>query len=77
MEKLIIEGVGDFDIAKFMNIDEDPGPGFQKINFTVKIKAKNATPEQLKDLVGLSKKVSPVGDTLTRPVALNLKFEIE
>ncbi len=77
LEKLIIEGVGDFDIAKFMNVADDPGSGFQKINFNVKIKAKNATPEQLKDLVDLCKKVSPVGDTLTRQVALNLKFEIE
>jgi len=76
LEELKIEGVGDFDITRLMNVGNDPSPGFQKINFNVKIKAKNATPEQLQDLVKICETVSPVGDTITREVPFKLNFEI-
>ncbi len=77
LEKLTIEGLGEFDIARLMNVADNLGSGFQKINLKIKIKAKNASPEQLKDLVAFCEKVSPVGDTLTRPIPIALEFEVE
>jgi len=76
LEKLAIEGLGEFDVARLMNVADSLGPGFQKINLKIKIKAKNASPEQLKDLIDLCEKVSPVSDTLSRPVPITLEFEV-
>ena len=31
LEKLTIEGLGEFNVARFMNVADNPSPGFQKI----------------------------------------------
>ena len=77
LEKVTIEGLGEFNVARFMNVADNPSPGFQKIKYKVKIKARNASPEQLRDLVALCEEVSPVGDTLSKPVPITLEFEVE
>lgn len=77
LEKLTIEGTGDFNNAKYLGVARDPGPGYRQISYTVRIRAKNATDDQLKDLVKLCETASPVGDTLSRNVALRLDTVIE
>jgi len=77
LERLSIEGHGRFDIGRYMGAAKEPSSGFQGIAYTVKIKAKNVTPEQVKDLVHLCETHSPVGDSLARAVPLELKLEIE
>jgi uncharacterized OsmC-like protein len=77
LENLTIEGTGDFNIARYMGVGQEPSPGYQKIQYTFRIRAKNATPEQLRDLVKLCETASPVGDTLERNVELTLKTEVE
>ena len=77
LEKLSLEGTGDFNQARYLGIGREPSPGYTQINYTVRIKAKNATKAQLEDLVKLCESASPVGDTLTRNVALKLSAIIE
>lgn len=77
LEKLTIEADGTFDRGRYMGVAKDPSSGFQKVGYTVRIKAKNATPEQLKELVKLCETHSPVGDSLARAVPLTLKIEVE
>ena len=77
LEKILIESEGQFNIARLYTVDNEPGPGFQNFNYTVKIKAKNATPDQLTELLKLSETHSPVVDTLEKQVPIKLKFEIE
>jgi uncharacterized OsmC-like protein len=74
LEKLTIEGKGLFDLAKYYGIAKRPSPGFKKIEYTVRVRAKNATRRQIKQLARLSETSSPVGDTLKRkvPVKLNV-----
>ncbi len=77
LERIFIESEGQFNIARLYTVDNEPGPGFQNFNYTVKIKAKNATPDQLTELLKLCETNSPVADTLKRQVPIKLKFEIE
>lgn len=77
LERLSIEGNGRFDLGRYMGAAPEPSSGFQKIGYTVRIKAKNATPEQLRELVKLCETHSPVGDSLARAVPLELKVEVE
>lgn len=77
LERLTVEGNGTFDRGRYMGAAKDPSSGFQNVGYTVRIKAKNATAEQLKDLVRLCETHSPVGDSLARAVPLTLKIEVE
>ena len=77
LEKLSIEGTGDFNVARYLDGGEGPSPGFQKIEYAVRIKSKNATREQLEELVKLCETSSPVGDTFTRPVPISMRVAIE
>jgi TusA-related sulfurtransferase/uncharacterized OsmC-like protein len=77
IEKLSIEGTGDYNLAKYLNGGIGPDPGFQRIEFTVRIKSTNATREQLEDLVGLCETSSPVGSTYSRSVPISMKFRLD
>ena len=77
LEKLSIEGTGDFNYAKYVAGGKGPDPGYQKIQYTLKIKAKNAAREQLEDLAKLCETSSPVGNTFTRTVPISMKLIIE
>ena len=77
LERLTIEGSGLFDRSRYMGVALEPSSGFQKVRYTVRIKAKNATKQQLTDLVRLCETHSPVGDSLARAVPLELKVEVE
>ncbi len=77
LEKLAVEGTGRFNNARYMGMAAGPRPGYESVDYTVRIKAKNATPEQLRDLVSLCETASPVGDTLVRPVKVSLHTVIE
>ena len=77
LEKVTIEANGEFDLSRYMRVGEEPGPGYENIDYTVRIKAKNATREQLAELVKLCETASPVGDTMTRHVPLHLHVSLE
>ncbi len=77
LERIFFESEGQFNVARPYTVDNEPDPGFQNLNYTVKIKAKNATPEQLTQLLKLCETHSPVADSLERKVPIKLKFEIE
>lgn len=77
LEKLSIEGVGDFNYAKYVAGGNGPDPGYQKIQYNLKIKSKNATREQLRDLAKLCESSSPVGYTFARSVPIQMKLTIE
>jgi uncharacterized OsmC-like protein len=77
LEELSMEGTGDFNNARYLGVAREPNPGYKQIDYTVRIRAKNATKDQLEDLVKLCETVSPVGDTLSRNVMLKLNVVIE
>jgi uncharacterized OsmC-like protein len=77
IEKLSIEGTGDFNAARYLSGGMGPNAGFDKIEYTLRIKSKNATREQLEDLVKLCETSSPVGDTFSRSVPISMKLQLD
>lgn len=77
LERLMVEGTGRFNLARYMGVADEPGPGYESVDYTVRIKAKNATPDQVRDLVSLCETLSPVGDTLMRPGNVTLHTVVE
>ena len=77
LEKLTVEGKGFFDLGRYYGVAKKPSPGFKRVEYTIRIKAKNATPRQLKRLTRLCETASPVGDTLKRKVPVELKVVVE
>lgn len=77
LEKLSIEGTGDFNAARYLGGGEGPNPGFHKIEYTLRIKSKNATKDQLEDLAKLCETSSPVADSFARSVPIAMKLVLE
>lgn len=67
-----IDVEGDLDLRSFFGL-EDPEkvwPGYTEVRATVKLSAADATPEQLRELHDHVVRTSPVGNIMTRPVAV-------
>ncbi|HYB76130.1 MAG TPA: OsmC family protein [Nitrososphaerales archaeon] len=77
LETLTVEGTGEFNYARYMNAAKEPAPGYQGISYTVRIKSKKASKEQLAELTRLCETASPVGDTFSRRVPLKLDVIVE
>lgn len=66
---------GDLDVHGFLGIDESVRNGYEKINVTFKIKADNATDEQLNELVHIAQKRSLVFDIIYHPIPVEVNVE--
>jgi uncharacterized OsmC-like protein len=66
---------GDVDLLGFLGIDERVRNGYKKINVAFKIKAYNATDEQLNELVLLAQKRSPIFDNLSNPTPIEVNLQ--
>ena len=75
--KLSIEGSGDFNYAKYVVGGKGPDPGFQRTEYTLKMKSKNATKAQLEALAKLCESSSPVRDTFARSVPISMKLQLD
>lgn len=74
IDSLTVEASGHFNVSRLIGVDSAEGPGYQRIGYSVQLKAPNATPEQLEELRRACEEASPVGDTLQRRVPLAIQF---
>ncbi|HEY3246695.1 MAG TPA: OsmC family protein [bacterium] len=74
LESLTIEARGHFTVQRLYGLAEGPAPGYDRISYTIKVKAPGATTEQLNHLREMVERASPVGDSLSRPIPLTLEF---
>ena len=65
---------GDLDLRGFLGLSEEVRTGYENIRVSFKIKA-DATDEQLKELVQVAQKRSPVFDTVSRPVPVSVELK--
>jgi uncharacterized OsmC-like protein len=65
---------GDLDLRGFLRLSEEVRNGYENIRVAFKIKA-DASDEQLKELVELAQKRSPVFDTVSRPVPVSVELK--
>ena len=75
IESLTVEATGHFNVLRYLGLDAPDGPGYDRIAYTVRLKTRGATSEQLAELRRACEEASPVGDTLRRSVALSLEFD--
>ena len=77
IESLSIEATGHFNVQSYLGLENAPGAGYDAINYTVHLHIPDATPEQITYLRDRCERSSPVGDSLTRIIPLNLELEVE
>lgn len=75
IEDLSVEVRGYANVGRYLGLDSDAGSGYQRIAYTIRLKTKGATAEQLEEIRRACLEGSPVADTLERAVAVELEFE--
>lgn len=76
LSKLEIETTGQLDLRGFLGIDPDVKPGYESIQYVVRI-AGNGTPEQFQQIHENVIKTSPNYFNVSRPVRLDAKLQVE
>lgn len=74
LEELSIEASAHFNVQSYIGAAEKPGSGYDHIDYVVRIKAAGITKEQIDYLIERCEKSSPVGESLSRAIPLNLEF---
>ena len=74
IKSLSIEASGHFNVQSYMGLDGKPGSGYDRISYKVRLDAPEATPEQIEYLRERCERSSPVGDTLSTSIPLELEF---
>jgi hypothetical protein len=76
LEKVEIETSGALDLRGFLGIDPSVLPGYDAIQYVVRIKG-DGTPEQFQEIHETVARTSPNYFNLSRPVRLDARLEVE
>jgi len=76
VESLSVEASGHFNAQSLLGIENSPGPGYNNIEIKAKLNAPEATADQIEYLKKLCVESSPVCDTLTQPLDIDLVIEM-
>ena len=73
LEEVTLDLIGEGDLQGFMNIGSTR-PGMSKITVNANVRAKNATPQKLKELHDYVNQHSPIWDTIANPVRVESRL---
>jgi len=76
LERLEIETQGELDLRGFLGIDETIRPGYEKIQYVVRMKG-NGTAEQFREIHQQVLKTSPNYYNMSKPIAIDATLEAE
>jgi uncharacterized OsmC-like protein len=76
LSKLEIETTGELDLRGFLGLDERVRPGYEKLNFVVRIKG-NGTPLQFREIHENVMRTSPNYFNIARPIMLDGELKVE
>ncbi len=76
IEELTYELEGDLDLRNFVGIPQGPRPGFTEIRVRGRVRARNASREELEELCQCVQDTSPVLDVLANPVPVRTSLEV-
>ena len=76
LSKLEIETSGQLDLRGFLCIDPDVKPGYESMQYVVRI-AGNGTPEQFREIHENVIKTSPNYFNISRPIRLDAELQVE
>ncbi|MDP8904293.1 MAG: OsmC family protein [Chloroflexota bacterium] len=74
--ELTVEARGHFNVQRYLGLPADDGPGYQRVSYTIRLRTRGASEEQLAEIRRACELGSPVGDTLARSVALTAEFDV-
>lgn len=74
IEELTVEASGHFNVQRYLGLEAQRGPGYERIGYLVRLRTKGATADQLSQLRRACEEDSPVADTLRGGVALSFEF---
>jgi len=77
IEHLAIEARGHFNVRSYLGLSGTPGSGYDRIDYTVRLRAPGVSAEQLALLHRALERSSPVGDSLSRTVTMRANIELE
>ncbi len=76
LEQLEVETTGSLDLRGFLGIDATIGPGYESIQYTVRIKG-NGTPEQFQKIHETVCRTSPNYFNVSQPIRLDARLVVE
>ena len=76
LEKLELETRGELDLRGFLGIDPNVRPGYESIQYTVRIKG-DGTPEQFRQIHETVCRTSPNYFNISRPIRLDVELVVE
>jgi uncharacterized OsmC-like protein len=74
--ELWVEASGHFHVARYLGLESNQPPGYQDITYTVHLRVREATQDQIELLRQRCETGSPVGDTLARSIPLALELDV-
>lgn len=77
IEQLSIEANGHFNVRSYLGLSGAPGSGYERIDYTVRLRAPGVSEEQIAVLREALERSSPVGDSLARTVTMRANIEVE
>ena len=76
LKRLEIETSGQLDLRGFLGIDPEVRPGYETINYVVRING-DGTPEQFREIHETVMRTSPNYFNITRPIAIAAELRVE
>lgn len=77
VENMTVEATGHFNVTSYLGLDHAPGSGYDRMTYRIRLWAPGASPEQVAYLRERCERSSPVGDSLTRAIPLELDIRVE
>jgi uncharacterized OsmC-like protein len=77
LERLSIEASGHFNVRSYLGLSGTPGSGYERIDYTARLRAPGVSEEQIAVLREALERSSPVGDSLSRMVTMRANIEVE
>ncbi len=75
LDDLEVEAKGHFNVQRLLGLEGGPDPGYDRIGYTIRVRAPDASEDQVEALKTMCERSSPVGDSLGRRIPLTLEIE--
>jgi uncharacterized OsmC-like protein len=77
IEELSVTARGYFNVRRFLGLEADSDSGYQYVDYSIRLRTRGATGDQLAEIRRACEHGSPVADTLSRHVRLRPQFDLE
>jgi len=76
IEQLSVETRGYFNVRRYLGLEAETDSGYQNVAYTIRLRTRGATAEQIEQIKHACEYGSPIADTLRRIVPVDAGFEV-